>query len=285
LFRALRVRNPRPRWLFLVVGLLALTASTVLGQFRGRLPEGRGMPARFRPAGHLDRSFSFCRLFYTSVRSEPSGAGWPTDYPYADINFMIRLSELSKTDVSMDNRREPNHWVVRLTDDALFDCPFVMASDIGTIGLSPEEVVRLRTYLLTGGFLWVDDFWGTLAWEHWSDEIAKALPPAEYPIVEVRLDHAIFRTLFRVTKVPQITNIRFWRQVGGSTTSERGAETAEAHLRAISDEQGRIMVVMTHNTDVADSWEREGEDPDFFHSFSPDGYALGIDVVLYAMTH
>ena len=90
---------------------------------------------------------------YTSVRREPAGSGWQTDYPYADINFMIRLSELTRTHVSMNRQREPNHWVVRITDDALFDCPFVMTSDVGTIGLSPEEVVRLRAYLLKGGFL------------------------------------------------------------------------------------------------------------------------------------
>lgn len=221
---------------------------------------------------------------YTSVRREPAGSGWQTDYPYADINFMIRLSELTKTDVSM-NHREPNHWVVRITDDALFECPFVMTSDVGTIGLSPEEVIRLRAYLLKGGFLWVDDFWGTAAWDQWTQEIAKVLPPAEYPIVDAPLDHVLFRTMFNVRKVPQITNIGFWRSVGGTTTSERGAETAEAHLRTISDRHGRIMVIMTHNTDVADSWEREGEDAEFFRSFSPDGYALGINVLMYAMTH
>ena len=95
----------------------------------------------------------------------------------------------------------------------------------------------------------------------------------------------MLRTQFTVEHVPQITNIQFWRAVGGSATSERGADSDEAHFRAIRDSHGRIMVVMTHNTDVADSWEREGEDPDFFYQFSPDGYALGINVLLHAMTH
>lgn len=244
-----------------------------------------GWRPRFRPPDIADPGFSFCRLAYTSVRREASGSGWTTDYPYADINFMVRLSELTDAHVSMDARGNPNHWVVRLTDDTLFDCPFIMASDIGTVGLSPEEVVRLRSYLLKGGLLWVDDFWGTRAWEHWTTEIAKVLPPAQYPILDVPLDHVIFRTLFQVAKVPQITNIGFWRRVDGTTTSERGSDSAQAHLRAIADAQGRIVIVMTHNTDVADSWEREGEDPGFFHAFSPDGYALGINVVLYGMTH
>jgi hypothetical protein len=222
---------------------------------------------------------------YTSVRREPSGSGWTTDYPYADINFMIRVSELTKTHVSMDGEGQPNHWVVRITDNTLFDCPFLMASDIGTVGFNPAEIDRLRTYLLKGGFLWVDDFWGTAAWDQWSSQIARVLPPADYPIVDAPLDHVLFRTLFDVTKVPQITNIGFWRGVGGSTTSERGRETAQPHLRTISDAHGRIIVLMTHNTDVADSWEREGEDIAFFRQFSPDGYALGINVLVYAMTH
>jgi len=85
--------------------------------------------------------------------------------------------------------------------------------------------------------------------------------------------------------VPQITSIRFWRASNGRNTSERGADSAEPHLRGIRDARGRLMVVMTHNTDVADSWEREGEDPEFFYQFSPDGYALGINVALYALTH
>jgi hypothetical protein len=90
--------------------------------------------------------------------------------------------------------------------------------------------------------------------------------------------------MFEVKEVPQIPSIQFWRYSGG-LTSERGPESAEPHMRAISDRRGRLMVLMTHNTDIADAWEREGEDPSFFYSFSPTGYAVGINVLLYAMTH
>jgi len=85
--------------------------------------------------------------------------------------------------------------------------------------------------------------------------------------------------------VPQIANIRFWRRVGGSSTSERGSDSDMAHFRAITDEDGRILVAMTHNTDIQDSWEREGEDPRFFERFAPDGYSLGVNVLLHAMSH
>jgi Domain of unknown function (DUF4159) len=272
----------------LLLGVIALVG-TGYAQSRGRFREGSGRfggtPPRFAGPGSFDRKFSFCKIMYRSTRSEPSGIGWSTDYPYAGINLMIRLSELTKTAVSLDQAGEPNHFVVRLTDDALFECPFTMASDVGTIGFSDEEVGRLRTYLLKGGFLWVDDFWGTAAWEQWSSEISKVLPPSDYPIVDLPLDHPIFRSLFEIANVPQITNIQFWRGVRGSTTSERGRDSTEPHLRAIQDRDGRIMVVITHNTDIGDSWEREGEDRDFFNTFSPNGYALGIDVLLFAMTH
>jgi len=102
---------------------------------------------------------------------------------------------------------------------------------------------------------------------------------------DVPLNDPIFHTLLEVKKIPQVTSIRFWRATGGRTTSERGAESAVPHLRAIRDKHRNIIAVMTHNTDVSDSWEREGEDPEFFYQFSPYGYALGIDVLLYAMTH
>ena len=95
----------------------------------------------------------------------------------------------------------------------------------------------------------------------------------------------IFSSQFVVTDVPQILNIGFWRRSRGRETSERGADSRDAHFRAIRDARGWIMVVMTHNTDIADSWEREGEDLGFCYQFSPDGYALGINVLLYAMTH
>jgi len=200
------------------------------------------------------------------------------------VNFSIRLSELTKTRVSRDPTGDPNHLVVRLTDEALFQCPWAILEDAGSAGLSDEEVAALRAYLLKGGFVWVDDFWGTYAWENWTAELARVLPRDEYPIRDLAPDHPIFRTLFEVKALPQIPSIQFWRGSGGRT-SERGADSAQPHIRAVADARGNIMVLMTHNTDIADAWEREGEDPRYFYSFSPDGYAVGINVLMYAMTH
>ena len=266
-----------------LAGCLVLSAGLAFAQFGFR--GDSNMPPRFMSDHPPDRDFYICRIMYERVRTEASGGGWRTDYPYGEINFSRRFSELTRTRVSFGDGREPNHYVVRLTDEQLFECPVTIGSDIGTIGLSEPEAQGLRTYLLKGGFLWVDDFWGTAAWDHWEREIAKVLDPRDFPIVDVPISDPLFQSQFIVTKVPQITNIRFWRQSRGAETSERGSDSEEVHFRAIRDARGRIMVVMTHNTDVADSWEREGEDPGFFYQFSPDGYALGINVLLHAMTH
>jgi hypothetical protein len=270
--------------LLAALSLAAIAEAQRRGGFGGlgRLAEGPGVPPRY-PSGHFaDGAFTFCKLQYTSVFAEEMGVGWATDYPYAGINLMTRLSELTKTPISKDSEGNPNYWVVRLTDDALFQCPFLMGSDVGTIGLQPDEAARLRQYLLKGGFLWVDDFWGTPAWQQWTEQIHLALPEAQ--IVDVPLEHPLRHSLFNVNRMPQVTNLQFWRRSGGETR-ERGEDSPYADLRMITDDNGRIMVLMTHNTDIGDSWEREGEDHEFFLQFSPDGYALGVDALLYAMSH
>lgn len=245
----------------------------------------QGDLAELPPEQWPDRHFTACHIQYTSVRREANGAGWRTDYPWGERHLLMRLSEITKTRVSWMAPSVPHAYLVRLTDKALFECSYLVASDVGTIGLTREEAAGLRLYLEKGGFLWVDDFWGNAAWEHWSREFAKAMPPDEYPIEDVPLTDPIFQTMFEVKKIPQVSSIRFWRASGGQHTSERGAESAVPHFRAVRDKHGRIIAVMTHNTDVSDSFEREGDDPQFFYQFSPDGYALGINVLLYALTH
>ena len=270
--------------LFAIAFLFSGLLTAGFAQWGWGVGEGN-LPPRFPPPSMPDRDFAFCKLMYDQVRYEQLGMGWSTDYPFAGINLMHRFNDLPTARISTDQYDEPNHWVIRLTDDELFNCPFVMAADVGTIGMTTEEAARLREYLLKGGLLWVDDFWGQRAWDHWSAEIGRVLPPSQYPIRDVPLDHPIFRTLTHVEKIPQITSIQFWYRSGGRTTSERGRETDVPHFRAIADSHGRFLVIMTHNTDVADAWEREGDDPRFFDQFSPNGYGLGINVLLHTMSH
>jgi hypothetical protein len=266
----------------LAVLLLLGVATVAAAQFRGFGP--RGYPAKFPTAETFGHGFNFCRGLYTSGRREAGGQGWSTDYPDAELNFSIRFSELTKTRVSRDSYGQADHVVVRLTEEALFQCPYLHMEDVGTATLTDEEVVGLRTYLLKGGFLWVDDFWGTYAWNAWVSQLARVLPPSEYPVRDILPDHPVLKTMFEVKQIPQIPSIQFWRTSGGAI-SERGSDSATPTMRGVSDAHGNLMVLMTHNTDISDAWEREGEDPRFFYSFSPDGYAVGINVLLYAMTH
>ena len=276
----------------LLVVVLILSAGFAYAQSRrdlyggiGALRGEQGDAAELPPEVWPDRNVAGCHILYTSVRREANGSGWRTDYPWAQRNLLLRLSELTKTRVSWREAAVPHVWLVRLTDPALFECGYLMASDVGTIGLSEDEARALGTYLRKGGFLWVDDFWGEAAWEHWSRQLDKALPRTEYTIEDVPLTDPIFRSMLDVTRVPQVPGIGYWRSFGGRTTSERGAETAVPHLRGVRDAHGRIIVVMTHDTDVSNSWERETEDPAYFYQFSIDGYALGVNVLLYALTH
>jgi hypothetical protein len=274
----------RPARLVALV-LLVVTATLAAQEpFMWRGGWGRRFPPRFPTADSFDGRFNFCRLMFTSRWREPSGSGWNTDYPGADLNFPIRLGELSKVRISRQASGDANHLVVRPTDPFLFQCPFLLASDIGTSHFEPEEVLALRTYFEKGGFLWVDDFWGERAWEVWVEQISRILPPGEFPIEDVPMSHPLWRTLFEVKGLPQIPAISHWRRSGGDT-SERGLESAVPDIKAINDRHGRIMVLMTHDTDISDSWEREGEEPEFFYQFSPNGYALAINAVIYAMTH
>ena len=277
----------RARLALALAAALATTAATSADAQFGRQFGGfgpRGYPAKFARAESFGRGFNFCRAAYTSGRREAGGQGWSTDYPDAELNFSVRLSELTKTRVSTDTHGAPNHVVVRLTDEFVYQCPYLHMEDVGTAALTDAEVVALRAYLLKGGFVWVDDYWGSSARQNWASQLARVLPPSAYPIEEVPLTHPVFRTMFEVKELPQIPSIQWWRTSGGGT-SERGADSATPAMHGVSDRHGNLMVLMTHNTDISDTWEREGEDPRFFYAFSPNGYAVGINVVLYAMTH
>lgn len=260
--------------LLFVVGSAALMAQVAPYYRNGRIVTGELPPER--------TGFTFCRLVYTSTYREPSGSGWNTDYPLADQNFMVRFSELTSGEITRQGEGDPHHALVRASDDALFQCPFLYASDAGTIGWDENDVARMREYFDKGGMLWADDFWGDLAWSRWVYQISRVLP--EYEFVELSINHPIFSTFYTVEKIPQIPSIQHWRRSGGET-SERGEETAVPRIWGLFDDRGRLLVLASHNTDIADGWEREGEDWEFFHLFSPYGYAVGINVALWSMTH
>jgi hypothetical protein len=174
--------------------------------------------------------------------------------------------------------------VMPMTETLLYRCPMIFMEDFGTAMFTEEELLRLREYLLKGGFVWLDDSWGSYAWTNIAKEIGRVLPAGEFPILDIPADHPIMHTLYNVREIPQVPSISHWRQSGGET-SERGPDSATVFFKGIQDDRGRLLVLISHNTDIADTWEREGQSQQYFDLFSPRGYAVGVNVVLYAMTH
>ena len=224
-------------------------------------------------AESFDGAFQFCRVAYRGNRGG-RGSGWSTDYPNADLNLSTRLGELTKTPISIDKRTGgPNHVIVQLTDPLMFRCPFVMMAEVGTLYFNELDAANLRAYLMKGGFLWVDDFWGQSAWENWETEIRKVLPSAS---TRSRICRSTTRSFTR--SIPSRKFPRFPRSNTGweavATPLNGSRQPSAAHSRD-HRRQGRLMVLMTHNTDFGDSWEREGVSREYFLAFSVDGYASG----------
>ena len=269
----------RGRVIALVLGVIALLlAGQVEAQFRRSFRS-----TRIATPEDFDGRFQFCRLAFRSD-GRGDGGDWSVDWPRADINLSIRLAELTKTDVGRHPDGEPNYLLVRATDETLFQCPFVMMTEVGSAFLDDTEAERLRLYMLKGGFVWADDFWGEDAWAWWEIQLRKIFPASDYEVVDLRDDHPLFRSQFDIKAgTPQIANIGHWARTGGGT-SER-FDSDEVHTRAVLDPHGNIMLLMTHNTDLGDSFEREGDDPEYFYQMSVPGYAFGVNTLLYALTH
>jgi hypothetical protein len=228
--------------------------------------------------------FTFARIRYTSSGRERSSFAWWTDYPDADLNLSYRLQQLTAIKVN------PEPKVVDLTDPELFDYPWAFMSGPGNIVLTDHETERLRTYLLNGGFLMVDDFWGQTEWDGVARALKKVFPDREP--VDVPRSHRIFHCVYNLPDdLPLQTS-----NVGAATGNREngvtwedghaGGNTRDIHFRAIYDDKGRIMVFLCHNTDNGDGWEEEDTDPWFFHNFSEKkNYPLAINIIFYAMTH
>ena len=228
--------------------------------------------------------FTFARIKYKSSRPEQSSFAWFTDYPDADLNLAYRLQQLSSL------RTHPEPKVLEITDPELFNYPWVFMSGAGNIVITDEEAAILRKYLLNGGAMMVDDFWGQGEW----DGVYRAMKlifPQREP-VDVRRDHQIFHFLFDLPNSLSLQTPNLRAAVGNKNTGitwedrHAGGNTREIHFRAILDDKDRIMVFLCHNTDNGDGWEEEGSDPWFYSEFSEKkNYPLGFNIIFYLMTH
>jgi hypothetical protein len=218
--------------------------------------------------------FTFVRVKYTSTYDGYGWGKWAIDWPDSDLNFPFRLHELTSLEVS------PQPRILELTDEEILDYPFVYLIEPGHMMLSEEVVSGLRRYLLNGGFLMVDDFWGEQEWQQFYMNIKRVFPDREP--VELPLDHPIFHCVYDLKQKPQVPSIGHW--MNGMTTERWDAQ--EPHYRALFDDKGRMMAIICHNTDLGDGWEQEGASPDYFRKMSEKwAYPLGINIVTYAMTH
>lgn len=176
----------------------------------------------------------------------------------------------------------PDPIVLELTDPQLLDHPFCYFCEPGRggLGLTPEEVKAFRTYLDRGGFAMFDDFWGEREYQNFYYDIKQVFPDREP--VDIPLDHPIFHIVYDLKEKPQVPSIN----VAQSGFTYERPDAQEVHYRGIFDDKGRLMVIICHNTDLGDGWEREGEDKWYFHEFSEKrAYPMGINIVVYAMTH
>jgi hypothetical protein len=146
------------------------------------------------------------------------------------------------------------------------------------MALTETEVLGLRQYLAAGGFLLVDDFWGSGEWAAFEEQIQRVLPGR--PIVDLPIDHPVFHTVYDIKQVLQVPNV--WNGVRGGPYSER--DGYEAFCRGILDEQGRLVVMINGNSDLGDAWEW-AENPNYPLDRSTFAYQLGINAIVFAMTH
>lgn len=284
-------------WVILIVAVTGL-ADTASGQpFRRNNngeptddPRSRQLPYQLTPMwtnapAFKKDVFTFIRLRYGRWRSYSGrgrGAGWDTDYPDADLNLAWRLQQMTSLKV------DPNGKVLEITDPELFKHPWCYMVEPGDLRFSEDDVKSLRKYLLSGGFMMVDDFWGEAEWENFYTEIKRVFPDREPK--ELNMKHPIFHTVFdiKLTKNEmQVPNIRLGTdsQWEPHITWER-SDARDVHFKGIFDDKNRMMVFIAHNTDNGDGWEREGENHYYFKEFSEKkAYPLGINVIFYAMTH
>lgn len=219
----------------------------------------------------VPRTFYFTRAIYSGRRDFWAGSSWRIDYPKADHQFVFGLRRLTEIDAYEGDN------AIRLTDPELSRFPFLYMLEVGHMRLTEEEVEGLRRYLQAGGFLFVDDFWGTWEWRNWESEIARVLPGRS--IRDLPMDHPVFHQFYDIEEVVQVPSVRI---VSGGPTWEK--DGIVPYVRGIFDEQGRLMVLINWNTDLGDAWEWV-DNPYYPLRYSNYAYQLAINAILYAMSH
>lgn len=229
-----------------------------------------GTPMWENASGFEADVFTIARLRYDAAPrpSTSRRGGWSTDLPDADLNLSYRLQQLTSL------RVDPNARLVRPTDPNLAHYPFLFASAPGAMGLTTEEIVALRNYLLNGGFLLMTDYWGETDAAYVERLFREILPGSRFE--ELPIEHPLYRMVINIREKAQVPNIHVGLKIPNT----------QIHHRVIFDAKGRIMVMGLHNSDDSDGWEREGEDHEYFEKYAEKiAYPLAINIIFYIMTH
>lgn len=219
-----------------------------------------------------DPQFTFVRLVYTGLRSWGYYKNWYTDWPKADRQFILGIKRLTNIKVADQGK------AISVTDKEIFRYPFIYSVESGHWNLTDEEISGLREYLERGGFLFCDDFWGSREWENFQGNIDRVLPGKK--IVEIPMDHPIFHSYYDISQIIQTPNVG--NALYKTTTFEDDGYVP--HCRGIFDSRGRLMVVINWNTDLGDAWEW-ADLPGYPAKYSTYAYQIGINSIIYAMSH
>ena len=218
------------------------------------------------------RSFTFVRLRYNQPVKR-----WATDYPDADINLARRLNDLTSLNIP------PDGVVLDIVDSKLADYPFAYLSANGLWTLSNPQVEALRQYLQNGGFLMIDDSWGEEEGKNIISQMKKVLP--NHTASELPLEHKIFHCVFDLTEKPQVCGIFYALNGRAEGVTWERPDAKKVSYQGITDDSGRLMVLICHNTDLADGWERVYDNAWYAREFSEKrAFPMGINTVFYALT-
>jgi hypothetical protein len=275
------MKRGRPNRVVTLAALMAIVLQAQRGRFQQRQTDDASIPERAA-------EFHFIRVEYTDLPQYHRGWGyssrdgtgtgwWLVDWPDADNHFTKGISRLTRIDAG-----DPRH--LRLTDDHLFEYPWIYATQTGWWGLSDAETARLREYLLRGGFLVVDDFWGPEQWEVFRQTMGRVLP--NHPITDIAETDSVMHVLYDIgekdfTFIPGSRHLR--RGPGGAVQIVQPEGTSPA-WRALYDGRNRMVVAVNFNTDVADAWEF-ADVPYYPEAMTTLAYRFGINYVIYSMTH
>jgi hypothetical protein len=274
---------------FLAKGMIALSSAVFTGF--GGTAAMRWYPAAPTQAPAASRArapdpsyephnFYFTRGVYTGTgrfgfgggRGGGGGNSWATDYPKADQQLMTVVRRLINIDAF------PYEHPVRLDDPELRRFPFLYCVEVGHMNMTDTEIKGLRSYIDAGGFLFVDDFWGSREWAQFEDQMHKVFP--EYSIVEIPKEHEVFHSVYNINQIVQVPNVGNGTN-GGPTYEQDGYVP---HIRGIFDDTGRLLVLIDWNSDMGDAWEW-AEQPAYSLKYSTYAFQMTVNAIVYSMSH